>query len=287
LPKDPELQAKHGRWQKGTSHFCMDALRRASIEDKAELKCSDQVKMRVLEMVARETITTMTPEERTGLLDKNAKKVQIFRALPNEGRVRYLERMCDEEKIELMKSELLLLNVMQAQQKANQAALVSRANGKLRAGTEFKTVETVKTINQNQAAIAKNSFGRVLQLDNDGDLQVHIPSKGQRTFIVSRSDLDKLRVTKEGHAHLFEGQASHAAFGGSPINVHITLTSSSTGVWSMLGQTAHVNVDMDEEKFHLFDEDTRFVGRKNADGHFEGTVIQDGDDKGHFVIRAK
>jgi len=285
MKEDSDLVANLNRWQRNTSGICMDLLREAMSEG-TELKCKDEVKVRILEVVAREALASMTPEDRGALLNKNGKKVQIFRGLPAEDRQRHLEKMADEDKIDLMKTELLVLNVMQLRQKDDQAKMMNRSKGRFKPGTEFKTTEVIKTVDKNVAAIAKNTLGRVLVVDADGDLRVVIPTKDRPFYFISSKDLDKLRVIREGFLRLFEGQATHAAFGNNGILVHITLTSAKTGMWSMLGQTADMKVEVEGDGIVLYDDDTRFEGKKNNDGNYEGTVTQEGDSNGHFILRA-
>merc|ERR1711957_95725 len=159
----------------------------------------------------------------------------------------------------------------------------ARSNGKYKAGTEFKTTEVVKTLDKDQAAIAKNTMGRVLEVDAEGDLRVWIPTKDRPFYHISQKDGPKLRIVNQGVHQLFEGQAVHSAFGNSPVLVHVTLTSPETAMWSMLGQIADVRVELKDDHLVLFDTDTRFEGYKNSSGVFEGRVTQEGDSNGHFA----
>jgi len=76
----------------------------------------DEVKGKLLELQAKEELDAMSFEERTRLLERNAKKVNVFRGLPPDGRKRYLERLADEDKLELAKSEILMMTLVQSQQ---------------------------------------------------------------------------------------------------------------------------------------------------------------------------
>jgi len=282
--EDVQVMSAGHRWQKKTNDVCEHILAMAR-KDGAVLTCDESLKMKVFQIEAQESLMTFSNEQKQSLLDKNGRRVQIFRELPLENRVKYLQNMSDEEKIDLMKSELLLLSVMQAQQKENQAKKLARSNGKFKPGTEFRTTDVVKTIDANVAAIAKNTLGRVLEVDQDGDLRVWIPTKDRPFYHISQRDIPKLKLIRESVHQFFEGQAVHAAFGNGPVTVHVTLTSAETAMWSMLGQTADAKVELKGDHLVLFDEDTRFEGYRNSNGVFEGRVAQEGDSNGHFALK--
>ena len=72
----------------------------------------------LLEFRAQAELREMSPDDRAKMLEKWAKKVNVVRGLPPEGRVRYLERLSDEERIELSKSEMLMAQLVQSQSQA-------------------------------------------------------------------------------------------------------------------------------------------------------------------------
>lgn len=109
---DREVATKYARWRGKTSDVCL-ALLYAYRKDGGELAVDESVKSKLLEMQAREELDTMSMEERSVLLENNAKKVNVFRALPPEGRQRYLERLGEQDKVELAKSEILMVTLTQ------------------------------------------------------------------------------------------------------------------------------------------------------------------------------
>jgi len=134
--EDKEVAQNYQMWQKKTSVACLSLLRQHQ-KSGGDLNVEDAVKAQLLEMRAREDLDVMTPEVRGELLQKNAKKVQIFRSLPQDGRKRYLERLTEEEKVELAKSEILLTSVMQMQQQQKaQAQAQAQAEARAKEAAE-------------------------------------------------------------------------------------------------------------------------------------------------------
>jgi len=113
---DREVAISYARWRGKISNVCLTLMNEYRKQG-GELNVEDEVKEKLLELQAKEELDAMSFEERNQLLEKNAKKVNIFRGLPPEGRTRYLERLKEEEKLELAKSEILMMTLLQAQQK--------------------------------------------------------------------------------------------------------------------------------------------------------------------------
>merc|ERR1712083_586989 len=103
-----------GRWDQTIDSECI-ALLNQYRKDGGVLKVNEIMAAKLREVRAKEELDKMSPEERGQLLEKNAKKVDIFRKLPIEGRKRYLEKLSDEETLELVKSEILMVTIMQHQ----------------------------------------------------------------------------------------------------------------------------------------------------------------------------
>lgn len=72
--------------------------------------------IQVLQYRAKQQLTEMTPDERGALFERLQPKAVIFAKLPQEGRLRYLEKLPEEEKILTLKGELLLRQLVQSQQ---------------------------------------------------------------------------------------------------------------------------------------------------------------------------
>uniref|UniRef100_A0A7S1WFY8 Uncharacterized protein n=1 Tax=Alexandrium catenella TaxID=2925 RepID=A0A7S1WFY8_ALECA len=114
--KDREVAVGYARWRGKTSSICLRLLNEYR-KMGGELHVDDEVKEKLLELQAKDELDAMSVDERAQLLERNAKKVNVFRGLPDEGRRRYLERLSDQEKVELAKSEILMVTLMQAQQR--------------------------------------------------------------------------------------------------------------------------------------------------------------------------
>jgi len=143
--EDREVAQNYQMWQKKTSVACLSLLRQHQKEG-GELNVEDGVKAQLLEMRAREELDVMSPEERGELLQKNGKKVQVFRSLPQDGRKRYLDRLTEEEKVELAKSEILLTSVVQMQQQQRaQAQAQAKAEAEAKAKEEAAANESKKS----------------------------------------------------------------------------------------------------------------------------------------------
>lgn len=146
--EDREVAQNYQMWQRKTSVACLSLLRRHQ-KDGGELNVEDGVLAQLLEMRAREELDVMSPEVRGELLQKNGKKVQIFRSLPQDGRKRYLERLPEEEKVELFKSEILLTSVMQMQQQ-QRAQAQAQAQAEAKAKEEVVASESSKKSDKNK-----------------------------------------------------------------------------------------------------------------------------------------
>jgi hypothetical protein len=121
FPKDIELLQGVERWQNKAKGVCMTLLYEFQQEG-GTLNGHSGVKMAVLEIAAAESLKTMTPEARGELLEKNMKKVILYRDMPPEARLKFLDALKEEDRVELMKSDLLLRNYTQQQEKQKQVA---------------------------------------------------------------------------------------------------------------------------------------------------------------------
>jgi len=113
--KDRDVAVAYARWRGKAANVCLMLLNKYRL-DGGQLNVDDEIKGKLLEQQAREELDHMSTEERAQLLQKNAKKVNVFKGLPPDGRKRYLEKLGDNEKIELAKSEILMTTIQQYQQ---------------------------------------------------------------------------------------------------------------------------------------------------------------------------
>lgn len=110
---DRDIAVGFARWRGKTSSVCLKLLNEYR-KDGGELNIDDHVKDKLLELQALEELDTMSLDERAELLKNNAKKVNVIRALPFEARKRYLEKLSEEEKLDLAKSQMLMARLAQA-----------------------------------------------------------------------------------------------------------------------------------------------------------------------------
>lgn len=122
--KDREAIAIHSKWESRVDSACLSLLHQYRKEG-GELKVDTVVSGKLRELQAKEDLDAMSREEQSLLLEKNATKVDIFRKLPAEGRQRYLDKLPDEEKLELAKTEILMVTIMQHQ---HQQSIQARIN---------------------------------------------------------------------------------------------------------------------------------------------------------------
>jgi len=123
FPDDKEMAGAYESWQKKAHGLCLQLVYEYK-KGGGEIKGGVGLVLKILEIQAHHELDAMSREDCSALLDKNAKRVQTFRSLPPEGRERYLEKLPEAEKLELMKSEILLMAVMQNQKQ--QAMLEAR-----------------------------------------------------------------------------------------------------------------------------------------------------------------
>lgn len=85
-------------------------------KDLPECDRKDALLIQVLQHRAKQQLAELTPDERGALFERLQPKAVVFARLPQEGRLRYLEKRPDEEKLETLKGELLLRQLLQSQQ---------------------------------------------------------------------------------------------------------------------------------------------------------------------------
>lgn len=112
--EDREVATAFARWRKKNSDACLALLGQFRKEG-GELKLEDEVKNKLIEMQAKEELDDMSFDDRSVLLEKNALKVNVVRKLPAEVRMKHLEKLSDQEKLELAQCEILMSTLVQSQ----------------------------------------------------------------------------------------------------------------------------------------------------------------------------
>lgn len=113
--RDREVAVSFGRWRGKTSSVCLSLLSEFQKEG-GQVNVGDEVRATLVDMRAKEGLDTMSLEDRSRLLEKNAKKVNVFRNLPAAARERYLEKLSEEDRLELTQAEILMVTIAQSQQ---------------------------------------------------------------------------------------------------------------------------------------------------------------------------
>ena len=113
--QDREMAVAVARWRGKSTSVCLKLLSEHRKEG-GDLNVTEEVKAELLQMQAKEELDAMSFDDRARLLEKNAKKVNVFRNLPDEARERHLAKLTQEEKMELAKSEILMMTLVQSRQ---------------------------------------------------------------------------------------------------------------------------------------------------------------------------
>lgn len=133
-PNDKELFGRMSFWQKKAHTTCAMAVQEHQAQGGPvgllpSIPGLDTEDMKRVGQMAKASVEKMTPEERQAHLKLMEKKVKVFMNLPQQGRIQYLQKLSEPDKLEFVKAQLLLLNVMrehataqEAQEKAAQAA---------------------------------------------------------------------------------------------------------------------------------------------------------------------
>lgn len=113
--KDKEVAMAYSRWRGKTANDCLMLLNQHRLEG-GELNVDDEVQGKLLEIQAKDSLDGMSTDERAQLLQNFAKKVNVVKGLPLDARKRYLDKLGDDEKLELAKAEILMTTLQQVQQ---------------------------------------------------------------------------------------------------------------------------------------------------------------------------
>lgn len=110
FPEDKELFGRMQGWaQKAQTTMVM-------VEQKLFGKLmSEDYKSNPMMAKAKEECAKMTPLERGQLIERMGKKVQVIAGLPAEARQEHMSKLADEERLEVMKAQILAFSVMQQQ----------------------------------------------------------------------------------------------------------------------------------------------------------------------------
>lgn len=111
---DREVASAFARWRGKNSSVCVSLLREFKNEG-GQLTVDEEVRNKLIVLQAKEDLENMSFEERSTVLEKNAKKVNVVKKLPLEARKRHLEKLGEQEKLEFTQCEILMSTLVQSQ----------------------------------------------------------------------------------------------------------------------------------------------------------------------------
>jgi len=123
FPDDQELHQRFNMWHHKARNTCMMVVKMHQMtgKDMPAGAWGENPELQRLQEDAKAAIAVMTPQERSDLLTKMAKKVQVFMNLPPDGRQSHMKKLADEDKLEFVKAQILLVNMMREQWAGQQA----------------------------------------------------------------------------------------------------------------------------------------------------------------------
>ncbi|CAE7397849.1 unnamed protein product [Symbiodinium natans] len=128
FPNDAEMAQKLQMWKSKAEQSCMRAVR-AHQEAGGELPemqtmVIDKELSAAMEKVipkAKEQIGAMSEEEKNAFLGEKAmKKMEVFQQLPPDGRLAWIKRLSDEDKLEFVKIQVLFVEHLKKRMQAGQ-----------------------------------------------------------------------------------------------------------------------------------------------------------------------
>lgn len=131
FPKDAEVGQKMQMWKTKASQTCMAALKahQAGGGELLKMPMMPQLdkefaeEMETFGSQAREEISKMSEEQKRSFMDeKTLKKMQVFQKLPPDGRMGYVKRLANDEKLEFVKTQMIAADLMKRQYQEQQSA---------------------------------------------------------------------------------------------------------------------------------------------------------------------
>lgn len=114
FPDDKEMHQALMMWKHKAEQTCMmivQAVTGSSPEKHLQQMLSGPEMSPVVEKAKKE-IEKMTPLERGALLQKMEAKMQTIMKLPQEGREQYFKKLVEEDKLEIVKTQILMLGLL-------------------------------------------------------------------------------------------------------------------------------------------------------------------------------
>jgi len=117
FPNDKELHMRFAGWRQKAQSTCMHVAKKHQAGGGVvpETPSGDKAEMKELQEKAKAEIDTMSPMERGALIQKMQQKTEVFMKLPPEGRTSYMAKLREADKLEFVKTQILLVSLMQQQ----------------------------------------------------------------------------------------------------------------------------------------------------------------------------
>ena len=114
---DRELFERFEDWRMKATQFCQRVImaHEAANGGVMPMMMASTPDMEKLQVKAKKEIEAMTPLERGEFLEKMKKKMEVFMKFPMEGRKIYMGKLSEEEKLRLVKAQILLVSMMRQQ----------------------------------------------------------------------------------------------------------------------------------------------------------------------------
>jgi len=118
FPKDQDLHQRMMSWQQKASEVVMHCMKYAGADMKnmslmqaLENSLNEDQEMSEMTKQAEEEVKAMTDEEQEALVEKMQKKMETLMKLPEGAREAYMKKLVDADKMEIIKSKVIMLQV--------------------------------------------------------------------------------------------------------------------------------------------------------------------------------
>lgn len=131
-PNDVEVTQKMKIWKSKAEQSCLRAVKAhqdagGEAPEMPTTPVVDKDLALAMEKVipkAKEEVSKMSEEEKQAFLGEKAmKKLEVFQGLPSDGRLAWVKRLSDEDKVDFLKTQMLFVENLKKQMQAGQQVL--------------------------------------------------------------------------------------------------------------------------------------------------------------------
>jgi len=124
FPNDQELFGRFEGWKQKATTTCMTVVKKHQMMSGGMPQGLMEMTpdMEKLQEKAKAEVEALTPKERGEFLEKRQKKMEVFAKLPQEAKVSHMQKLPEEEKLEFVKTQILMMSIMRQQWQAQQQA---------------------------------------------------------------------------------------------------------------------------------------------------------------------